>query len=96
MERAMGIEPIRKAVPELENKVFGAMANPKCDGRVNIRGMRGNAGLRETTPPFAIEFPLSDPLLPMATGRYRAVKNANFGGAVGRTRMPGFVRISGK
>ena len=31
MERAMGIEPIRAVLPELKNKRFGAMANPKCD-----------------------------------------------------------------
>jgi hypothetical protein len=39
VEQAMGIEPTRTARPELENKRFGAMANPKCDGRVNFRGM---------------------------------------------------------
>jgi hypothetical protein len=37
----MGIEPTRAAPPEQENKRFGAMANPKCDGRVNFRGMWG-------------------------------------------------------
>jgi hypothetical protein len=31
MERAMGIEPTRAALPELENKRFGAIANAKCD-----------------------------------------------------------------
>ena len=31
MERAMGIEPTGKALPELENKRFGAMADSKCD-----------------------------------------------------------------
>jgi hypothetical protein len=31
MERAMGIEPTRAVLPELKNKRFGAMANPKCD-----------------------------------------------------------------
>jgi len=31
MERAMGIEPTRAALPELKNKRFGVMANPKCD-----------------------------------------------------------------
>jgi hypothetical protein len=29
--RAMGIEPTRAVLPELKNKRFGAMANPKCD-----------------------------------------------------------------
>jgi len=31
MERAMGIEPTRTALPELKKKRFDAMANPKCD-----------------------------------------------------------------
>jgi hypothetical protein len=31
VERAMGIEPTRAVLPELKNKRFGAMANPKCD-----------------------------------------------------------------
>ena len=31
MERAMGIEPKRAALPGLENKRFGAMADAKCD-----------------------------------------------------------------
>jgi hypothetical protein len=31
LERAMGIEPTGKVLPELKNKRFGAMANPKCD-----------------------------------------------------------------
>ena len=31
VERAMGIEPTRTVLPELKNKRFGAMANPKCD-----------------------------------------------------------------
>ena len=47
----MGIEPIRAALPELGNKRFGALANPKCAGRVNFRGMRGNVGLRTDTWP---------------------------------------------
>jgi hypothetical protein len=42
----MGIEPTRAAVQELENKRFGAMANPKCDGRVNFRGMWGYVGIQ--------------------------------------------------
>jgi hypothetical protein len=35
--------------------------------------MRDNVGLRETTPPFAIEFPLSDPLPPFSSDRCWAV-----------------------
>jgi hypothetical protein len=31
VERAMGIEPTGKALPELENKRFRANANAKCD-----------------------------------------------------------------
>jgi hypothetical protein len=31
VERAMRIEPIRAVLPELKNKRFGAMADPKCD-----------------------------------------------------------------
>jgi hypothetical protein len=42
----MGIEPTRTALPELENKRFGARPNPKCDGRVNFRGTWGNVGMR--------------------------------------------------
>jgi hypothetical protein len=38
MERAMGIEPTREALPDLENKRFGAMADPKRDWRANFRG----------------------------------------------------------
>jgi hypothetical protein len=49
LERAMGIEPTGAALPELENERFGAMANPKCDGRVNFRGMWGHVGIREPT-----------------------------------------------
>ena len=45
----MGIEPIRPAPPELENKRFGATTNPKCDGRVNYGGMWGHVGLRRDT-----------------------------------------------
>jgi len=45
----MGIEPTGKALPELENKRFRAMAHAKCDWRVNFRGMRGNVGLRRDT-----------------------------------------------
>jgi hypothetical protein len=49
VERAMGIEPTRAATPKLENKRFGATTNPKCDWRVNFRGMWGHAGLRRDT-----------------------------------------------
>jgi len=31
MERAMGIEPTGKALPELENERFGAIADARCD-----------------------------------------------------------------
>ena len=41
----MGIEPARAAPPGLENKQFGAMTGPKCDGRVNFRGMWGHIGI---------------------------------------------------
>jgi hypothetical protein len=41
----MGIEPTRTARSELENIRFGAMANPKCDWRVNFRGMWGHVGI---------------------------------------------------
>ena len=37
--------------PELKNKRFGAMADPKCDWRVNFRGMWGYVailGVRES------------------------------------------------
>jgi hypothetical protein len=33
----MGIEPTREALPSLENKRFGAMADAKCDWRVEDR-----------------------------------------------------------
>ena len=45
----MGIEPTRAALPRLENKGFGAMADAKCDYRVNFRSMRGHVGLRRDT-----------------------------------------------
>jgi hypothetical protein len=45
----MGIEPTRVVLPELKNKRFGAMANPKCDWRVIFRGMWGNVRLRRDT-----------------------------------------------
>ena len=44
VERAMGTEPTRETPPELENKRFGAMANAKCDRRVNFPGTRGHVG----------------------------------------------------
>jgi hypothetical protein len=31
VERAMGIEPTREDIPDLENKLFGAIANAECD-----------------------------------------------------------------
>jgi hypothetical protein len=31
MERAMGIEPTGKVLPELENKRFDAISDAKCD-----------------------------------------------------------------
>jgi hypothetical protein len=45
----MGIEPTRATPPVRENKRFSAMANPKCDGRVNFRGMWDNVGIRAQT-----------------------------------------------
>jgi hypothetical protein len=45
----MGIEPTRAAPLGLENKQFGSMADPKCNGRVNFRGMWGHARLRGDT-----------------------------------------------
>jgi hypothetical protein len=45
----MGIEPTREALPGLENKRFAAMADTKCDQRVNFRGMWGHVGLRRDT-----------------------------------------------
>jgi hypothetical protein len=47
----MGIEPTRAALPELENKRIGARADPKCDGRVNIRGMWGYVGIHRWANP---------------------------------------------
>jgi hypothetical protein len=41
----MGIEPTRAVLPEPENKHFGAMANPKCDWRVNFGGTWGDVGM---------------------------------------------------
>jgi hypothetical protein len=42
----MGIEPTLALLPELENKWLRAMANPKCDGCVNFRGIWGHVGIR--------------------------------------------------
>jgi len=42
----MGIEPTRVTPPELEDKGFCLTPNPKCDGRVNFRGMWGHVGIR--------------------------------------------------
>jgi hypothetical protein len=41
----MGIEPTREALPDPKNKRFGAATHPKCDGRVNFRGMWGHVGI---------------------------------------------------
>jgi hypothetical protein len=49
MERAMEIEPTREALPSLENKRFGAIADSKCDKRVNFRSMWCNVGLHTDT-----------------------------------------------
>src|SRR5258708_7469169 len=54
VERAMGIEPTEKALPELEDKRFRANADAKCDWRVNFRGMWGNVGIREPTAVISI------------------------------------------
>jgi hypothetical protein len=48
MERALGIEPTRKVVSDLENKHFGAIMNAKCDGRVSLGGTWGNVGILDT------------------------------------------------
>src|SRR5258707_940246 len=45
----MGIEPTRQHLPGLKNQGFAAMTNPKCDGRVKIRGTWHHLGLRERT-----------------------------------------------
>jgi hypothetical protein len=56
----MGIEPTRAATPKLENKRFCATTNPKCDGRVNFRGMWGYVGLRRDTSVGEIPVRLAD------------------------------------
>ena len=35
----MGIEPTRAVLPSAQNMRFGAIADSKCDQRVNFRGM---------------------------------------------------------
>jgi hypothetical protein len=50
----MGIEPTREALPGLENKRSGAMADPKCDWRVIFRGAWGNVGIREPTAVISV------------------------------------------
>jgi hypothetical protein len=47
----MGIEPTRVALPEPENKLFGAAAKFKCDGRVNFPGIWGHVGIHRGTNP---------------------------------------------
>jgi hypothetical protein len=54
----MGIEPTRTVLPVLKNKRFGAMANLKCDWRVNFRGMWGNVGIHRREIPGSSQ-PLS-------------------------------------
>jgi hypothetical protein len=49
VERAMGIEPTREELPELENKGFVATTNPKCDGCVKLGGTPSHVGIRERT-----------------------------------------------
>lgn len=51
----MGIEPKWTALQSLENAVFRKAATAACDWRENFYVMKGNVGLRETTPHFAIE-----------------------------------------
>jgi hypothetical protein len=62
----MGIEPTREARSELENMRFGAMADAKCDGRVNFRGMWGHVGY--IGEPF---YDLRSQLLPMRRAQNR-------------------------
>ena len=45
----MGIEPTRTVTLKLENKRFSAMADAKCDWRVNFRDMWGHIRLRRDT-----------------------------------------------
>jgi hypothetical protein len=55
----MGIEPVRTVLQGLKYPAFREAWTAACDRRANFRAMRGNAGLRETTP-FAIEFSALD------------------------------------
>ena len=52
----MGIEPTRAATPKLENKRFGATTNPKCDWRVNFRGMWVHVGIHRWAQPRARDY----------------------------------------
>ena len=67
----MGIEPNRTALKSLQNMAFRDLEKPACDWRANLRVLMGNVGL-ETTPPFAIESPLSDPKRTFVTGSLQA------------------------
>jgi hypothetical protein len=60
----MGIEPTLAPLPELENKWFRAMANPKCDGRVNFRGMWDHIGIRRRAESRARAYQLQRCLAP--------------------------------
>ena len=73
----MGIEPKRAALQSLYNTAFRDLEKPACDWRANFRVMRDNVGLPETTPPFAIEFPLSNPLRRSRTAAVRRQKWAD-------------------
>jgi hypothetical protein len=75
----MGIEPTGKALPELENKRFGAMTNAKCDWRVNFRGMWGHVGQRGDARRLRFRLkPFCRSLLP-ATSRLCARSHARSG-----------------
>jgi hypothetical protein len=65
----MGIEPKRTVLPELKNKRFGAMADSKCDQRVNFRGMWGLEGLHRDTSMYEI------PGSRLSVGVLRSVKS---------------------
>jgi hypothetical protein len=69
----MGIEPTRTALPELGNKRFGAMADPRCDGGVIFRGMWGHVALRRDT--WMVESPgLRPTTCRSLTGQHRAAQ----------------------
>jgi hypothetical protein len=51
--------------------VFREPATPACGWRADFHVIRDNLELRETTPPFAIEFSLSDPFRSVAEGWLR-------------------------